>query len=329
MRERTFGGALRAGSGVDLDGARRRSARPSHTPMVGSAARLAGTPGFSGIPEATIGRWPQLPRNQRVGPGPHPRGWASLPGGKDPAGSSWHRARPWRGGRRSRAKISARSSRQRSLRDQIRRSPNDFGGKRTTGGQLSGGASGCRQGKLPSRPPLGEAPEMPAGTRFGNAPSSPKTAPMKDGRRRAIRHFGWTAAPGSAASRAGGAPGRLAIMNPGKPAAGSGRSAGRHERMDRREDVKERKPRRRDDLVWREVDREVVVLDETGTLLTRLNPTGAFIWRCADGNRTVEQIARLLADHFDVSPVRALEDVESFCRQLEEAGLLEPPPRDD
>jgi Coenzyme PQQ synthesis protein D (PqqD) len=60
-----------------------------------------------------------------------------------------------------------------------------------------------------------------------------------------------------------------------------------------------------------------------------LDPTAGFVWRRIDGERTVRQLAELLAAEFGADPATALEDVIGLVGQLRDCGvvtLVTPPP---
>ena len=80
------------------------------------------------------------------------------------------------------------------------------------------------------------------------------------------------------------------------------------------------------DLVTREVlDETLVVPIRAGAAdlqaLYVLNPTGAYLWRQLDGQRTATELAEALCARFDVDSQAARQDVEDFLASLEEAGL--------
>ncbi len=54
------------------------------------------------------------------------------------------------------------------------------------------------------------------------------------------------------------------------------------------------------------------------------NEVGSAIWERLDGERSVSDIARSLADEFDVSEETALADVRRLLAVLEDEGLVEP-----
>jgi hypothetical protein len=83
-----------------------------------------------------------------------------------------------------------------------------------------------------------------------------------------------------------------------------------------------------DDVVAREIEGEVIIVplvsgigDEDDELYT-LNPTGQAIWQKLDGQRTLKDVAALLAGEFD-APLPELEnDVLGFASALVQRGIL-------
>jgi len=54
-----------------------------------------------------------------------------------------------------------------------------------------------------------------------------------------------------------------------------------------------------------------------------LDDVAEFIWGLCDGTHTAEDIASAVAKEFDVTPERALKDVDAFLKDLLSARLLE------
>jgi hypothetical protein len=80
---------------------------------------------------------------------------------------------------------------------------------------------------------------------------------------------------------------------------------------------------RADDLTWRAVDGEIMILDARGWSYLSVNRTGERLWlRIADGATRADLEAELVDAH-GLDPVRAREDVVQFLSQLREHGLLE------
>lgn len=68
-------------------------------------------------------------------------------------------------------------------------------------------------------------------------------------------------------------------------------------------------------------DELVVILPEQGRFVV-LNETGAQVWRLADGQRSLRDIAAALAEQWRIEPARAEADVLRLAGQLLERGAL-------
>lgn len=53
-----------------------------------------------------------------------------------------------------------------------------------------------------------------------------------------------------------------------------------------------------------------------------LNETAAFLWELLEEERTVEELASLLYNEYDISEEKALETVNRFRELLEKEGVL-------
>jgi hypothetical protein len=79
---------------------------------------------------------------------------------------------------------------------------------------------------------------------------------------------------------------------------------------------------RTDDLTWREVGEELVVLKlSTGTYLT-LNTVGRELWLQLEGGATGDQLAKGLIERYGITPEQAAEDVAAFVADLRGRELL-------
>lgn len=54
-----------------------------------------------------------------------------------------------------------------------------------------------------------------------------------------------------------------------------------------------------------------------------LNETAAFLWELLKEDRTEEELATLLYDEYEISEEGALETVHSFCKSLQDEGVME------
>ena len=82
-------------------------------------------------------------------------------------------------------------------------------------------------------------------------------------------------------------------------------------------------PRRRPDVTSRLIDGEAVLFDRATQRTHRMNETALVIWDACDGQRTTDDVARELADRFEVARDRALVDVEQVLAAFAQSGLVE------
>jgi hypothetical protein len=76
-------------------------------------------------------------------------------------------------------------------------------------------------------------------------------------------------------------------------------------------------------VVARSVGQEVVALDLQSERYLALDEVGARAWSLLDGTRSVEAIARALADEYAASPEQIADDLREFFAQLVGLGLIE------
>lgn len=81
--------------------------------------------------------------------------------------------------------------------------------------------------------------------------------------------------------------------------------------------------RRRDDLVVHELDGEGLIYDPLSADTHRLNETALFIWQCCDGGRASSDIAKSVANTFDITAPAAVPHVEAALEQLKKSRLVE------
>jgi hypothetical protein len=67
---------------------------------------------------------------------------------------------------------------------------------------------------------------------------------------------------------------------------------------------------------------EAVIITPAENTVRMLNAVGSRVWELADGTRTVDQIAGVLAEEFDVDPAQAEESASRFVDELAAKGLL-------
>lgn len=82
------------------------------------------------------------------------------------------------------------------------------------------------------------------------------------------------------------------------------------------------KIKRVDDVIWREIDGNVVIVKEDGSEIITLNPTAAYIWDKCSGEIDVSEIAAKMQEQFDASFEEIYDDVITAVKRLEDMGLL-------
>lgn len=80
--------------------------------------------------------------------------------------------------------------------------------------------------------------------------------------------------------------------------------------------------KKRDSLTLRRVGDELLLLDEERKRIHQLNQTATFIWDVSDRVADLAEIARLLADEFEVNEAAALKDVLEVVSTLRGLKLL-------
>ena len=84
-----------------------------------------------------------------------------------------------------------------------------------------------------------------------------------------------------------------------------------------------RRYRRLADVRFRVIDGEGVVVKQQSAELLVLNEVGARILELLDGERTTAEVLETLGEEFDAEAAELEGDLESFLRELSEAGVLE------
>ncbi len=80
---------------------------------------------------------------------------------------------------------------------------------------------------------------------------------------------------------------------------------------------------RSQDLEWREVDGEVVLLDLRTSLYLAVNRTGGVLWPAVRKGATRTELVSLLVSSLAVDQGTAAKDVDGFVASLARHGLLE------
>ena len=77
-------------------------------------------------------------------------------------------------------------------------------------------------------------------------------------------------------------------------------------------------------LIESEIDGDISLYHPTSEQVVVLNGTASDVWRLCDGERTIEQVASLLAASYGLAdPERIVADVEKTVSQFADSGLFE------
>jgi hypothetical protein len=91
---------------------------------------------------------------------------------------------------------------------------------------------------------------------------------------------------------------------------------------DMAQEGKDRVRLRQDEVEWRELEGEVVVLDLRRSTYLAVNRTGALLWRRLVEGATRAELVEKLMDEFGLEPKAARADLDSFLAELREQELL-------
>jgi hypothetical protein len=79
---------------------------------------------------------------------------------------------------------------------------------------------------------------------------------------------------------------------------------------------------RSEDLTWRALNDEVVILDLRASSYFSVNNTGKLLWELLEVGATEDQLMRSLVDQYGVTEAAARSDVGTFLRLCTDRDLL-------
>jgi hypothetical protein len=77
------------------------------------------------------------------------------------------------------------------------------------------------------------------------------------------------------------------------------------------------------DVLWNEVEGELILLNLATEKYFGLDTTGAAVWAAVIGSPTIEDACRELLATYDVEPERLRTDLQDLLREMTRHGLLE------
>jgi transcriptional regulator len=83
-----------------------------------------------------------------------------------------------------------------------------------------------------------------------------------------------------------------------------------------------RAPVHNEDVIWRRIEDNVVLIEKDGRSMHVLNKTAARIWELCDGENGVDEIADELYERFDPAGIDITADVRDTILRMADMGLL-------
>lgn len=86
------------------------------------------------------------------------------------------------------------------------------------------------------------------------------------------------------------------------------------------------KPKRKPDIVMKDIGHEVILYSSQQEGIHILNPTARFIWELCDGEHTLAEMEQALRANFSISPdYNVIEDIQNILDVFDTKELLTPP----
>jgi hypothetical protein len=82
--------------------------------------------------------------------------------------------------------------------------------------------------------------------------------------------------------------------------------------------------KQRSDIILREIDDEILLMDNQAMQIHQLNRTASYIWSRCDGSTSTDEIIEQVAREFDVEDHVATKQVKELIAQLVELKVLTP-----
>jgi len=79
---------------------------------------------------------------------------------------------------------------------------------------------------------------------------------------------------------------------------------------------------RADDLYWREIDDEIVVLEGRRSAYLSVNSSGALLWRMLARGATRDELIAALVTTYGIDAAGAAADADRFVEDMRAASLL-------
>lgn len=81
--------------------------------------------------------------------------------------------------------------------------------------------------------------------------------------------------------------------------------------------------KRNEDVAWRIIEGEALVINPKDSMTYPLNPVGSRIWELLDGRRSGKEIAGIIDEEFEGNKLAMEQDVAEFLKKLLDKGLAQ------
>lgn len=78
---------------------------------------------------------------------------------------------------------------------------------------------------------------------------------------------------------------------------------------------------RNDDIAWRIIDGEALVVSPQNSLIYPLSEVATRVWELLDGKKAILEITSIICEEFDADEKTIRNDVIDFIENLSKAGL--------
>ena len=78
---------------------------------------------------------------------------------------------------------------------------------------------------------------------------------------------------------------------------------------------------RNEDIAWRVIDHEALLVNPKDSLIYPLNSVGTIIWELLDGKNSAQDISNVIEDEFTGDKANLKDEVFAFIADLVEKGL--------
>lgn len=82
------------------------------------------------------------------------------------------------------------------------------------------------------------------------------------------------------------------------------------------------KPIRKNNLIWRNVDGEVVIISDDNKTMNVLNGVASRIWDLLDGKHDLNNIISIISSEYKTDREIVVKDINEFIRDLDVQGFL-------